>query len=70
KVTTAHNFIYECENTVDGLKVEHALGEGSWIPTVNQFAKKLGLLSLDPFHMLVVNFMHECELGMWKALFT
>ncbi|KAG2058771.1 hypothetical protein BDR06DRAFT_980185 [Suillus hirtellus] len=38
--------------------------------TKNQFAKKLGLLSLNPFPMLVVDFMHECELGTWKALFT
>lgn len=31
---------------------------------------KLGPLGLDPFRMLVVDFMHECELGTWKALFT
>jgi hypothetical protein len=36
----------------------------------NQFVSKLGLFSLDPFRMLVVDFMHECELGTWKALFT
>jgi hypothetical protein len=36
----------------------------------NQFAVKLGALGLDPFRMLVVDLMHECELGTWKALFT
>jgi hypothetical protein len=36
----------------------------------NQFVHKLGPLGLDPFRMLVVDFMHECELGTWKALFT
>jgi hypothetical protein len=36
----------------------------------NIFAEKLGALGLDPFRMLVVDFMHECELGTWKALFT
>jgi hypothetical protein len=36
----------------------------------NQFVEKLGPLGLDPFRMLVVDFMHECELGTWKALFT
>jgi hypothetical protein len=36
----------------------------------NQFINKLGLFGLDPFRMLVVDFMHECELGTWKALFT
>jgi hypothetical protein len=33
------------------------------------FAQKLGPFGLDPFHMLIVDFMHECELGTWKALF-
>jgi hypothetical protein len=36
----------------------------------NQFVKKLGPFGLDPFRMLVVDLMHECELGTWKALFT
>lgn len=36
----------------------------------NQFVEKLGALGLDPFRMLVVDLMHECELGTWKALLT
>jgi hypothetical protein len=36
----------------------------------NAFAEKLGPLGFDAFRMLVVDFMHECELGTWKALFT
>lgn len=36
----------------------------------NQFANKLGPFGLDPFRMLVIDFMHECELGTWKGLFT
>lgn len=42
KVLQAREFIYRWGNTVDGLKVEHALGEGSWIPTLvssNDFLK-------------------------------
>jgi hypothetical protein len=88
KVVQARDFIYRCGNTVDGVKVGHTLGEGSWVPTLvsetallpcfirltsnlqNQFVKKLGPFGLDPFCMLVVDFMHECELGTWKALFT
>jgi hypothetical protein len=31
---------------------------------------KLGSFSFDPFIMLVVNMMHEFELGIWKAIFT
>ncbi|KAG2061143.1 hypothetical protein BDR06DRAFT_1049379 [Suillus hirtellus] len=57
-------------NTVDSTKVEEMLGEGSWVPVVNKFVEKLGAIGLDPFRMLVVDFMHECELGTWKALFT
>lgn len=70
KVIEARDFIYRCGNTVDGVKVDHSLGEGSWVPTLNQFAMKLGPLGLNPFRMLVVDFMHECELGTWKSLFT
>lgn len=33
------------------------------------FVQKLGPFGLDPFRMLTVDFMHECELGTWKALF-
>jgi hypothetical protein len=36
----------------------------------NTFAEKLGPLGFDSFRILVVDFMHECELGTWKALFT
>jgi hypothetical protein len=32
KVIQARDFIYRCGNTVDGVKVEHTLGEGSWVP--------------------------------------
>jgi len=31
--------------------------------------EKLGPRGFDAFRMLVVDFMHECELGTWKALF-
>jgi hypothetical protein len=33
-VTKARGFIYTLGNTVDGLKVQTTLGEGSWVPTV------------------------------------
>ncbi|KAG2739784.1 hypothetical protein P692DRAFT_201872909 [Suillus brevipes Sb2] len=70
KVAKAREFIYGLGHTVDGGKVKDALEEGSWVPVLNQFVNKLGPLGLDPFRMLVVDLMHECELGTWKALFT
>jgi hypothetical protein len=48
----------------------HASHDHSSQCSQNQFAEKLGSLGLDPFRMLVVDIMHECELGTWKALFT
>ncbi|KIK36572.1 hypothetical protein CY34DRAFT_94132 [Suillus luteus UH-Slu-Lm8-n1] len=69
-IIKARQFIFTLGNTVDGAKVEDALGEGSWVAVLNQFAYKLGPFGLDPFRMLVVDLMHECELGTWKALFT
>ena len=38
-----------------------------WIQ--NAFAKKLGPLGFNRYDMLVVDLMHEFELGVWKALF-
>jgi hypothetical protein len=35
----------------------------------NSFVEKLGPFGFDTFRMLVVDFMHECELGTWKAVF-
>ncbi|KAG1817683.1 uncharacterized protein BJ212DRAFT_1207874, partial [Suillus subaureus] len=70
KVLKACEYIYKRGNTIDGSKVKDTLGEGSWVPTLNQFMQKLGPFGLDPFRMLVVDFMHECKLGTWKALLT
>jgi hypothetical protein len=36
----------------------------------NAFVEKLGSFGFNAFRMLVVDFMHECELGTWKSLFT
>lgn len=43
---------------------------GSESDMQNKFVGKLGALGFDAFQMLVVDLMHECELGTWKALFT
>ncbi|KAG2747684.1 hypothetical protein P692DRAFT_201716227 [Suillus brevipes Sb2] len=59
RVMEARMFIYKSGNTVDGSKVQ-----------TNAFVDKLGPLGFDAFRILVVDFMHECELGTWKALFT
>jgi hypothetical protein len=35
----------------------------------NAFAERLGTLGLDPCRMLVVDLLHEFELGVWKSTF-
>ncbi|KAF8839845.1 hypothetical protein BDN67DRAFT_904778, partial [Paxillus ammoniavirescens] len=55
---------------VDGSFTERMLGNKSWVPTINAFVSKISAFGLDPFVMLVVDFMHECELGTWKSLFS
>jgi hypothetical protein len=42
-VVKAREFIYTSGNTVDGAKIEHTLGQGSWVPTL---ARKLSLTIL------------------------
>ncbi|KAG2337754.1 hypothetical protein BDR05DRAFT_978379 [Suillus weaverae] len=68
RVMKAREFIYQSGNTVDGTKVDDTLGEGSWVPVLVTLIYFFNII--DPFCMLVVDFMHECELGTWKALFT
>jgi hypothetical protein len=34
RVMKARDFIYQAGNTVDGAKVDDALGEGSWVPVL------------------------------------
>lgn len=39
------------------------------IASQNAFIEQLGA-TFDPYRMLVVDLLHEFELGVWKALFT
>jgi hypothetical protein len=34
------------------------------------FGEKLGSFGFNPYVMLVVDLLHEFELGTWKAIFT
>ena len=36
----------------------------------NVFAEKLRRFGFDPYQILIVDLMHEFELGVWKAVFT
>ncbi|EGO25512.1 hypothetical protein SERLADRAFT_368908 [Serpula lacrymans var. lacrymans S7.9] len=58
KIKTAREFIYRLGYSVTSSAVE-----------VNSFADRLNNTS-NVFTMLVVDIMHEFELGVWKAVFT
>jgi hypothetical protein len=85
-IRRARDFIYKLGLNVAGAAVERLLFAHSWVPTLvrlavflsfphshlkqNTFAEKLGPYGFDPFAMLVVDLMHEFELGVWKAIFA
>ncbi|KAI0080905.1 hypothetical protein K474DRAFT_1576474, partial [Panus rudis PR-1116 ss-1] len=54
---------------VKSVAVENILSKDSYVPTKNAFSEKLSDLGFNLFTMLVVDLMHEFELGVWKATF-
>ncbi|KAI0070884.1 hypothetical protein K474DRAFT_1687288 [Panus rudis PR-1116 ss-1] len=63
----AHEHIYENGRGVKSTVVENLLGKKSYVPTKNAFSEKLSAFGFNLFSMFVVDFMHEVELGVWKA---
>ncbi|KAK7015137.1 hypothetical protein VNI00_019203 [Paramarasmius palmivorus] len=68
-VLEARRIIYELGQKIGGARVDRLLKGISAVPTINAFIDRIGE-SFDPSQMLVVDLMHEFELGVWKALFT
>ncbi|KAH9051702.1 hypothetical protein EDB87DRAFT_1571188, partial [Lactarius vividus] len=50
--------------------IKRLLREYTLVPTLNVFSHLLKEFNFDIFLTLVVNIMHEFELGVWKALLT
>ncbi|KAJ4467212.1 hypothetical protein C8J55DRAFT_565472 [Lentinula edodes] len=69
KVKLTRDWIYNQGVKIQGSAVERLLKTTSSVPTMNAFVNRLGLDFNLP-RMLVVDLMHEFELGVWKALFT
>ncbi|KAJ3725383.1 hypothetical protein C8R42DRAFT_708431 [Lentinula raphanica] len=69
KVELARKWIYTKGMKICGSAVEAILKLTSSVPTKNTFLDRLGL-DFNLGHMLVVDLMHEFELGVWKALFS
>ncbi|KIL62599.1 hypothetical protein M378DRAFT_12683 [Amanita muscaria Koide BX008] len=68
-VNRARDFIYVMGYPISGTAVDNLLKETSLVPTVNSFSDRLGI-EFNISNMLVVDLLHEFELGVWKALFT
>ncbi|KAG6905433.1 hypothetical protein DXG01_002775 [Tephrocybe rancida] len=67
-VAVAHDSIYKQGLRIGSAAVEHLLKPTSSVPTVNAFIDRLGS-NFPLSDMLVVDLMHEFELGIWQALF-
>ncbi|KAG2048985.1 hypothetical protein BDR06DRAFT_984573 [Suillus hirtellus] len=69
-VSSAQKLIYEKDLGVGSAAVEHLLKPHSWVPTSNAFSDCLATFGFNIFHALVVDLLHEFELGVWKMLFV
>ncbi|KAJ7169185.1 hypothetical protein C8R43DRAFT_1121076 [Mycena crocata] len=61
--------IYKLGCAVKSTTFDFFLLARSWTPTSNAFSDRLGKFAFNPFKMLVVDFMHEFELGVFKGFF-
>ncbi|TEB23984.1 hypothetical protein FA13DRAFT_1577104, partial [Coprinellus micaceus] len=69
RVDVARFFIYKRGHGIKSARVEDLLKETSSVPTVNAFVENLGR-DFPLARMMVPDFMHEFELGVWKLLFA
>ncbi|KIY49798.1 hypothetical protein FISHEDRAFT_40613 [Fistulina hepatica ATCC 64428] len=68
KVSASRKLLYEEGYVVNSQVVNNILKDGSYVPTVNAFSRSLRVFKFDIFVALVVDLMHELELGVWKSL--
>ncbi|KAH7924724.1 hypothetical protein BV22DRAFT_1012700 [Leucogyrophana mollusca] len=69
KVAASHKFIHDKNHAINYTKVEDPLKPESLVPTSNAFSEALSLFDFNLFAMMVVDLMHEFELGVWKSVF-
>ncbi|EGN93613.1 hypothetical protein SERLA73DRAFT_63876 [Serpula lacrymans var. lacrymans S7.3] len=70
KILLARDFLYKQGTPIKARAVETMLKPESLVPTINAFSERLGPLGFDVHSMLVVDMMHEFELGVWESVFT
>ncbi|KAG2126386.1 hypothetical protein BD769DRAFT_1668376 [Suillus cothurnatus] len=69
-VSTTGSLIYEQDYGVGSTAVEALLKPQSWVPTSNAFSNRLAASGFNIFRALVMDLLHEFELGVWKMLFV
>ncbi|KAF8074608.1 hypothetical protein FPV67DRAFT_1559334 [Lyophyllum atratum] len=69
-IQAARSKIYDKGLAVQGDAVEAILKEKSLLPVETAFSKRLSRFQFDCYSMLVVDLLHEFELGVWRALFV
>ncbi|KAJ3919458.1 hypothetical protein F5877DRAFT_40143, partial [Lentinula edodes] len=69
KVNRAREYIYHKGCGIRSVYVEELLKATSSVPTMNAFVERLGI-DFNVSQMLAPDFMHEFELGVFKALFA
>ncbi|KAJ3858704.1 hypothetical protein EV359DRAFT_75819 [Lentinula novae-zelandiae] len=69
KVNRARHFIYSMGHPINGVHVENLLKDSSSVLIENTFMECLGIADFELSKLLVVDFLHEFELGVWKTLF-
>ncbi|KAG2049274.1 hypothetical protein BDR06DRAFT_991207, partial [Suillus hirtellus] len=67
-VATARDLIYKNNLGVDSTAVESILKSNLWVPNNNTFSDSLGPFGFNIFIVLVVDLLHEVELGVWWML--
>ncbi|KIJ58626.1 hypothetical protein HYDPIDRAFT_33994 [Hydnomerulius pinastri MD-312] len=68
-ILAARDAIYKLGAPIKGVVPERWLKTLSLVPTLNAFADALGPLGFNVFPMLVVDLLHEFELGIFKSVF-
>ncbi|KAF8833975.1 hypothetical protein BDN67DRAFT_863774, partial [Paxillus ammoniavirescens] len=68
KILNAHKLIYDKNYAVDTAQVEALLKPESLVPTLSAFLEWLHHMGFDLFVMLMVDILHEFELGVWKVI--
>ncbi|KAJ7616888.1 hypothetical protein B0H17DRAFT_965405 [Mycena rosella] len=68
-IARIRKWIYETGRNVKSTTFDFFLLARSWTPTSNAFSDRLSRFGFNPFKMLVPDFMHEFELGVFKSFF-